>query len=102
MKATRSCLILGLAAVVTPVVALSAAPPAAANPTTNCQSGGAATVCAQGGVTGQSSVTGPSSPIGGTGHYGVEAPYGQGCTSAYGTYQNCAVEDEFFGIRFAR
>lgn len=96
MRPTRRCLIRGFVAVAAPVVALTGALPAGAAPSTNCQSSRAATVCAQGGITGESGVTGS------TGHQGIEAPYGGGCTSQYGTYQNCAIDDNFFGSRFAR
>ena len=64
------------------------APPAAAD----CQDNGGVTVCAQGSVSGgdqapdnpggaDPSPNGPDTPD--------SVPYGGGCTTQYGTYQNC-------------
>jgi hypothetical protein len=61
-------------------VAISIAPPAAANSSKNCQTSGAVTVCAQGGVR---DVGGQSIAPGG----GVVWPVS--CITPYGTYQNC-------------
>jgi hypothetical protein len=63
--------------------AISFAPSAAADSSKNCQTSGAVTVCAQGSVTG---VGGQSVAPG----RGVVWPVG--CTTPYGTYQNCAVQ----------
>jgi hypothetical protein len=69
---------------------MSGAAPAAANPI-NCQQVAANTVCGQGGVSGV------------LGHNGVMAPFGAACINPYGTYQNCAVQQQgLFGIRSAR
>ena len=61
-------------------IAISIAPPAAADSSKNCQTTDATTVCAQGGVSGGA---GQSVAPGG----GVVRP--MGCTTPYGTYQNC-------------
>jgi hypothetical protein len=65
-------------------VAISIAPPAAADPYKNCRTTGAATVCAQGSVSGGG---GPS-----VAPPGAMPPIGEGCTTPYGSYQNCAVQ----------
>jgi hypothetical protein len=72
----------GLAAltIAAAAIAISIAPPAAADSSRNCQTSGAVTLCAQGGVRG---VGGQSVAPGG----GVVWPLG--CTTQYGTYQNC-------------
>jgi hypothetical protein len=61
-------------------IAISIAPPATADSFKDCQTSGAVTVCAQGGVRG---VGGQSVAPGG----GFVWP--MGCTTVYGTYQNC-------------
>ena len=63
-------------------IAISIAAPASADSSKNCQTSGAVTVCAQGSVTGG----GQSLVPGG----GVVWPVG--CSTPYGTYQNCAVQ----------
>ena len=84
MRATRRNLI--GATVVAAVVGISVAAPAAADSPNDCQSAAGVTVCAQGGVTGVSGGQ-SSTPIGGI------PPYGGGdCTTQYGTYQNCIVQ----------
>ena len=60
------------------VVGASVAPLAAADPSSNCQTNGGVTVCAQGGPSNGGSQSGP----------GASAP-GQACTNLYGAYQNC-------------
>ena len=88
MKATRRCLI-GLV-VALAAIGMSGAPLAAAD-TVTCLQNGVTTVCGQGGVSGI------------PGHYGVLAPGGGGCINPYGTYQNCAVQQQdLFGRRSAR
>jgi hypothetical protein len=79
MTATRRCLIRVVVAAAAAAVGISGAPLAAADPL-NCQHVGTATVCGRGGISGIQ------------GHNGVMAPFGSGCTNAYGTYQNCAVQ----------
>jgi hypothetical protein len=85
VRATRRNLI-GVA-VAAAVVGISVAAPAAADTANDCQSAQGVTVCAQGGVSsiggGQDSVPGGGIP-----------PYGAGeCTTQYGTYQNCLVQE---------
>jgi hypothetical protein len=79
-KATISLAALAIGAA---AIAVSIAPPASADSSKNCQTSGAVTVCAQGSVSGGG---GPSLVPGG----GVIGP--MGCTTPYGTYQNCAVQ----------
>jgi hypothetical protein len=64
-------------------IAISIAPSASAASSKNCQTNGAVTVCAQGGVIGGG---GQSVSPGG----GVVWPVG--CTTPYGTYQNCSAQ----------
>ena len=87
MKATRRCLIGALAALA--AIGMSGMPPAAAD-TSNCLQLGATSLCGQGGVTGT------------PGHYGVFAPDGGSCVTPYGTYQNCAVQQQGLFGRSAR
>jgi hypothetical protein len=76
-KTTAGLAALAIAAA---AIAISIAPPAAADSIKDCQTSGAVTVCAQGGVRG---VGGPSvAPRGGF-------SWPMGCTTVYGTYQNC-------------
>src|ERR1700739_2994806 len=90
MRATRRCLVRVLVAVAVAAVGMSGVPLAAAEPF-NCQQVGAPTVCGQRGISGIQ------------GHNGVMAPFGPGCINAYGTYQNCAVQQQgVFGISSAR
>jgi len=85
MRATRRNLI-GVA-VVAAVVGISVAAPAAADLSNDCQSAQGVTVCAQGGV---SSIGGGQSLVPG----GGIPPYGGGeCTTQYGTYQNCLIQE---------
>ena len=87
MRATRRNLI-GVA-VAAAVVGISVAAPAAADTANDCQSAQGVTVCAQGGV---SSIGGGQSLVPG----GGIPPYGGGqCTTQYGTYQNCLVQQGF-------
>ena len=65
-------------------IATSIAAPATADSSKNCQTTGAATVCAQGSVSGGG---GPS-----VAPPGAMPPIGEGCTTPYGSYQNCAVQ----------
>ncbi len=65
---------------------ISVAAPVAADSSNDCQSAAGVTVCAQGGVAG---VGGGQSVVPG----GGIPPYGGGeCTSQFGTYQNCIVQ----------
>ena len=77
--------ILAAAAIGAAAVVFSIAPPAAAD-TSNCQQAGASSVCGQGDVRG-----GDQSPDGSDVPAGVLAPGpdDSGCTTPYGTYQNC-------------
>jgi hypothetical protein len=63
-------------------IAISTAPPASADSSKSCQTSGAATVCAQGSVSGGGQPVVP----------GGEVVWPVGCTTPYGTYQNCAVQ----------
>src|ERR1700730_17162612 len=87
MSATRRNLI-GVA-VVAAVVGIGVAAPVAADSANDWQSAPGVTVCVQGGVSiiggGQSLVPGGGIP-----------PYGGGqCTTQYGTYQNCLIQQGF-------
>jgi hypothetical protein len=82
-----------LAAVATgaAAIAIGIAPPAAAEPSNDCQTTGATTVCAQGNVSGG----GGQSPNSSVPYFHTDQlfyGYGAGCTTPYGTYQNCAVQ----------
>lgn len=73
--------------VVAAVVGISVAAPAAADSSNDCSSSAGVTVCAQGGVTG---VRGGQSLTPG----GGIPPYSGGqCTTQYGTYQNCLIQE---------
>jgi hypothetical protein len=75
---------------------MSVAAPAAADSSSNiCQDTGGATVCAQGSING--AVGGQSIEAPGAG--GIPPYSGGSCTTAYGTYQNCIVQQ---GIRPGR
>lgn len=64
-------------------IAIGIAPPAAADSSKNCQTSGAVTVCAQGGIRGVGGQSAAAvAPSG-----GVAWP--MGCITQYGTYQNC-------------
>jgi hypothetical protein len=70
-------------------VGMSVAAPAAADPSSNiCQSTGGAIVCAQGNING--AVGGQSIEAPGAG--GIPPYSGGNCTTPYGTYQNCIVQ----------
>ncbi len=87
MRATRRNFI--GAAVVAAVVGISGAAPAAADTSNDCQSAQGVTLCAQGGV---SSIGGGQLLVPG----GGLPPYSGGqCTTQYGTYQNCLVQQGF-------
>ena len=64
--------------------AVSIAPQASAESSRNCQNSGLATVCAQGSVSGGGGQS--LAPGGGV----ILGPFG--CTTPYGTYQNCAAQ----------
>jgi hypothetical protein len=78
-------------AVAAAAVGISVAPPAAADPANNCQSSGGVTVCAQGDVTG----AGGGSPSAVAPGGGIPPYSGGQCTTPYGTYQNCIVQQGF-------
>jgi hypothetical protein len=79
MKKTSS--VLAAAVAIGTAICITIAPPAAADPTSDCQTVGGSTVCAQGGdVRGGKSGVSPGPASG--------SP-GGGCTNAYGSYQNC-------------
>lgn len=65
-------------------IGISIAPPAAAD-TSNCQTVAGTTVCGQGVVKGAGPSAGPSNAS------SPAAPAGGGCTTPYGTYQNCNI-----------
>jgi hypothetical protein len=69
-------------------VGISVAAPAAADPSNDCQSSGGVTVCAQGGVMG----AGRGPPVVAPGGGGIPPYSGGQCVNAYGTYQNCIVQ----------
>jgi hypothetical protein len=76
MKKTAAFLVLATGAA---AIGISVAPLAPADPTT-CETVGATTVCGQGSVNdGGGSAPPPAAP----------APTPGGCTTPYGTYQNC-------------
>jgi hypothetical protein len=78
----KTCSVLAAAvAIGSTAIGITIAPPAAADPTSNCQTVGGSTVCAQGGdVRGGKSGVSPGPASGSR---------GGGCTNAYGSYQNC-------------
>jgi hypothetical protein len=82
-----AALLIGAAAIVIGIV-----PPAAAEPANDCQTIGAATVCAQGNVSGGGGQS-PNSSVPYFGPNPLFYGYGAGCTTPYGTYQNCAVQE---------
>jgi hypothetical protein len=63
-------------------IAISIAPPAAAD-SSNCQTVNGATVCGQGNVRGSGGQSGSAPQAPGP------APAGGGCKTPYGTWQNC-------------
>ena len=78
MKTTTA---LAAAALGAAVIGISFAPPAAAD-SSNCHSVGASIVCGQGGVRG-------GGQPGGALTAPVPVPASGGCTTPYGSYQNC-------------
>ena len=87
----KTTTVLAALAIGAAAIATSMAPPAAADPFKNCQTTGAATVCAQGSVGGG----GGQSPDSSGPYFRPDSlfyGYGGGCTTPYGTYQNCAVQ----------
>jgi hypothetical protein len=80
----RTTIVLAALAVGAAAIGIGIAPPAAADPSSNCQTIGASTVCGQGGITGGGGAS--AAPGGGA------APSGGGCVNAYGGYQNCNVK----------
>jgi len=67
---------------------LAAAPLAAADSSNDCQSSAGVTVCAQGAVTG----AGGGQSVVAPGAGGIPPYSGGECTTPYGTYQNCIVQ----------
>ncbi len=76
----RTTVVLAALAIGAATIGISVAPLAGADPSSNCQTVGATTVCGQGDISGGGPPSaGPSVP----------APPTGGCTNAYGGYQNC-------------
>ena len=97
MRATRRCLIGFVVAVAATIIGIVVAPSASAD----CVDSGNVTVCAQGevrdGGPSAGSSTGPYYPYDCQDDWmcssGAGVPfYGGGCTTPYGTYQNCIVQ----------
>jgi hypothetical protein len=74
----RTNTVLAALAIGAAAIGISVAPPAAADPSNNCQDNSGVTVCGQGGVSGGGQSVAPAVP-----------PVGGGCTTPYGSYQNC-------------
>ena len=74
--------ILGLGAIAVAAIGISIAPPAAADPSKDCQQVGATTVCGQGTVSGGADQSAaPTAP--------ADSPSVGSCSTPYGTYQRC-------------
>ena len=78
----KTTTLLAAVAIGAAAIGISVAPPAGAA-SSNCRTVGASIVCGQGGV------KGGGQPTGGALTAPVPAPAGGGCTTQYGTYQNC-------------
>jgi hypothetical protein len=98
MRSARRYVLGGFIAVATAAVGISVASPAQAD----CQDSGGVTVCAQGSVTGggqSADSSGPYMPydcqddwLCSNGPDSLVYGGNGGCTTPYGTYQNCAVQ----------
>ena len=78
----RTRIVLAGLAIGASAIGIGVAPLAAGDPSNNCQTTGASTVCAQGsgGAAGQSATPGVPAPSA-----------GGGCKNSFGIYQNCNV-----------
>lgn len=81
----KTTTVLAAVAIGATAIGISVASPAAAT-SSNCQQAGTATVCGQGDIRvgGSLPATAPNDL--------ASVPSGSGCTTPYGTYQNCAVQ----------
>jgi hypothetical protein len=77
----KTTTILSAVALGAAAIGISVAPPATAD-SSNCHTVGASIVCGQGGVKGGGQPAGALTAP-------VPAPAAGGCTTPYGTYQNC-------------